>query len=349
MKKLIFLLFLLIIPINVYAIDLNSKSIIAMDVDSSRVFYEKNADEKRLIASTTKIMTAILAIESGKLDNIVTVGEEVLDIYGSNIYISYKEKMLLIDLVYGLMLRSGNDAAIVIASYIGGTEEKFVQMMNKKAQELGMVNTIFQNSHGLDENTKNISTARDMAILTSYAAKNKTYLKISSTKSYICESDIKTYSWRNRNKLLFSYNYITSGKTGSTPSAGKVLSTTASNNNLNIAIFSFNYGYDYDLHKVLFEDIFNDYKKYPIVDKNKFSIDYNSQKLYVKNSFFYPLKEKEIDKITTKVVLSKTANKNKKIGEMYIYLEDNFLHKESIYINENISIWRKIINKFLKE
>ena len=109
-------------------------------------------------------MTAILALESGKLNQEVTVGEEVLTMYGSNIYIDLDEKMTLLDLVYGLMLRSGNDASVVIAKYVGGTIENFVTMMNNKAQEIGMKNTVFNNPHGLDEETQNKSTAYDMAL-----------------------------------------------------------------------------------------------------------------------------------------------------------------------------------------
>ena len=155
-----------------------------MDMDSNRILYEKNIDEQRLIASITKIMTAIIAIESGKLDEKVTVGDEVLKMYGSNIYIEVGEEITLRDLVYGLMLRSGNDAAVVIATYISGDEIKFVEKMNEKAKEVGMKNTIFNNCHGLDENTQNKSTAYDMALLSSYAFKNPIYRKVVGTKKY---------------------------------------------------------------------------------------------------------------------------------------------------------------------
>ena len=119
------------------------------------LFIEKNSNEKRLIASTTKIMTALLAIENDNLEDLVEAKEEILTIYGSNVYLEYHEHMLLLDLVYGLILRSGNDAAVTIANYIGGSEENFVNMMNEKAKILGMTNTIYENPHGLDEQTQN--------------------------------------------------------------------------------------------------------------------------------------------------------------------------------------------------
>ena len=148
MKKflLIIIISTIFYPFTVLATD-TSKSSIVMDIDSNRVLYEKNANEKRLIASTTKIMTALLALESNKMDNLVEAKEEILKMYGTSIYLSLHEKMKLRDLVYGLMLRSGNDAAIVIATYLSGSEEEFVKKMNKKAKEIGMVNTTFQNAH----------------------------------------------------------------------------------------------------------------------------------------------------------------------------------------------------------
>ena len=152
-----------------------------MDLDSGRILYENNPNRKMLIASITKIMTAIVAIENGDLTKEITVGDEVLSMYGTNIYVEVGEKMKLRDLLYGLLLRSGNDASVVIAKAVGGSEEKFVELMNKKAKEIGMKNTIFRNPHGLDEETENYSTAYDMALLSRYAYKNKTYRNIVST------------------------------------------------------------------------------------------------------------------------------------------------------------------------
>ena len=173
MKKFLLILSLLtiIFPLWTEASD-TAKSSIVMDIDSGRVLYEKNANEKRLIASTTKIMTALLALESGKLNEMVEAKEEILKMYGTSIYLSLHEKMRLEDLIYGLLLRSGNDAAVVIATYLSGSEETFVKEMNKKAKEIGMLNTTFQNAHGLDEETQNYSTAHDMALLSSYVYKN---------------------------------------------------------------------------------------------------------------------------------------------------------------------------------
>ena len=149
MKKLLVLFLIFLIPITVNADD-TAKSSIVMDLDSGRVLYENNADEERLIASITKIMTCIIAIEEGDLDKEVEASDEILKMYGTSIYLEVGEKMKLRDLLYGLMLRSGNDASVVIAKEIAGTEEKFVELMNEKAKEIGMTNTTFSNPHGLD-------------------------------------------------------------------------------------------------------------------------------------------------------------------------------------------------------
>ena len=305
-----------------------------MDLDSGRILYEKNANQKRLIASITKIMTAIVAIEEGDLTEKITVGEEVLSMYGTNIYVEVGEKMKLRDLLYGLLLRSGNDASVVIAKAIAGSEEKFVNLMNKKAQEIGMKNTIFKNPHGLDEETENYSTAYDMALLSKYAYKNKTYRNIVSTDKYEVSTKKKTYLWYNRNKLLTTYEYCTGGKNGYTPRAGKTLVTTASKNGLNLTIVTLSDGDIYNNHIDLYEDFFSKYKRYKIIDKNKFRIDkeFVDEDVYLEDSFYYPLTSNEVNDIKTVVhFLDDSATdeigtieiflSNQKIGELPIYLK----------------------------
>ena len=180
-KYLTFLISLIFfLPYNVFA-DTAASSII-MDIDSGRILYEKNAHEKQLIASTTKIMTAIITLENANLDEKVEAGEEILKVDGTNIYVQVGEELSIKDLLYGLMLRSGNDAATVLSHHIFEKEEIFIEKMNEKAQELGMTNTIFKNPHGLDDNTMNYSTAYDMALLANYAYQNETYKEIVKTK-----------------------------------------------------------------------------------------------------------------------------------------------------------------------
>ena len=333
MKKIIkiALILILFIPIKIKAVNLTTDSLIAQDINSGRVFYKKNESSKRLIASTTKIMTAILAIENSNLTDLIEAKEEILKMYGSNIYLEKNEKMLMIDLIYGLMMRSGNDAAVVIAKNVGGTEEKFVKMMNKKAKEIGMTNTLFSNPTGLDDDTKNYSTAEDLAKLYSYAYKNDIFKKISGTNHYRTKSDLKSYDWYNRNKILSLYDKATGGKTGYTPSAKRILVTSASNDDLDITIASFNSIYDYDLHINLYEDIFNNYKNYLLLDKDNFIYKNNlkNENLYIKNSFYYPLTEEEKENISYNLVITNT--KKDETGKVEVLLNNKVIKEEKIY------------------
>ena len=342
-------LFLLLCTITpVYASD-TSRSSIVMDLDSGRILYSKNAKEKRLIASTTKILTAIVVLENSELNKEVEIGEEILTMYGTNIYIEVGEKLKIKDLLYGLLLRSGNDAAVALAVAVSGTEEEFVKLMNEKAQEIPMKNSSFANPHGLDEETKNYSTAYDMALLSKYAYQNKTYRKIVKTKEYTLETGEKTYLWYNRNKLLNSYEFCTGGKNGYTPAAGKTLVTTASKNGLNLTIVTLDDGNEYETHEELYESIFNQYQTYQIIDKNNFAIDkqFYDGTPYIKKSFSYPLTEEEKEQVKTVVKI--TNSKTNKVGEILIYLENEKIGEIPIYNKaekEKESFFTKIKNLF---
>ena len=169
-----------------------ASSSIVMDLDTGRVLYQKNSKEKRLIASTTKILTAIVTLENADIEKEVTIGDEVLKMYGTNIYIEVGEKMKIKDLLYGLLLRSGNDAAVALAVAVSGSEEDFVRLMNEKAQKIGMKDSIFENPHGLDDDTKNYSTAYDMALLSRYAYQIRLTGKLFLPKSIQLRLKIKT-------------------------------------------------------------------------------------------------------------------------------------------------------------
>ncbi|ASK63300.1 D-alanyl-D-alanine carboxypeptidase [Virgibacillus phasianinus] len=205
---------------------------VLINESTGEVLFEKNAHEKEKIASITKIMTAIIAIESGKMNETVTASKRAVYTEGSSIYLEQGEKMKLKDLVYGLMLRSGNDAAVAISEYVGGSVEGFVYLMNKKARWIGMTNTHFENPSGLDGEA-HYSTAYDMALLMQYAMDNKVFEKITKTEMYKSES--REYAWKNKNKLLTTYyEYCTGGKTGYTKAAGRTLVSTATKNGVDL-------------------------------------------------------------------------------------------------------------------
>lgn len=351
MKRLITILFLISISLlinktDVYAASLNTETLVAKDMQSGRIFYEKDKDKKRLIASTTKVTTAITAIENARLENVVEVGEEVLPMYGSNIYLEKGENILFLDLLYGLMLRSGNDASVTIAVNTAKTEENFIKMMNDLAKKLNMTNTTYENPHGLDDDTKNYSTVNDLATVYSYAYQNKTFREIVKKKTYKTESNKKSYYWVNRCKLLKMYDKATGCKTGYTPSAKRGLVSSASNNGLDVVIASFNSIYDYDLHRKLYEDIFANYKPHTIINKATFKIkEIEGSTAYIKNSIIYPLTKDEENKITKKLELNKTKNfkNDEEIGKIHVLLNDEIIKTEPIYVKtKNISLFQKI-------
>lgn len=341
-KYLLFVLCLLIvIPSNIRAIETSATSAILMDIDSKRILYAKDIHNTRSVASISKIMTAIVAIENADVKSKVTVGEEINKAYGSGIYIKVGEVLTLEDLLYGLMLRSGNDAALAIANYVGGSVEKFVEMMNETAVKIGMKDSTFRNPHGLDqEDGGNLSSAYDMAILTAYAMQNETYKKIVSTKNYTLKTNMNTYSWTNKNKLLRTYEYTTGGKTGFTEIARRTLVSTASKNNMNLVVVTLNDGNDFSDHKDLFEYGFENYISYNILKKGTIQIYddeyYEKYNLYIKNDFNYLLSADENQSILLEFNLEKDRNikDGDKVGEVNVLLGDQKIHTQDIFVEQ---------------
>lgn len=355
MKKIIIVFLILMIPINTSAYQTSATSSILMDTDNKRIIYESNSRDIRSIASISKIMTAIVAIESNKLNDKITISDEISTAYGSGIYIKQGEELTLKDLVYGLMLRSGNDAALAIAHYVGNGVENFVEMMNDKAKEIGMKDTTFNNPSGLDQEKGNYSTAYDMAILTSYAMQNATYRKITGTKKYKLKTNLNYYDWTNKNKLLTSYKYATGGKTGFTEKARRTLVTTASKDNINLVAVTLNDGNDFLDHQNLFEEAFNEYTNYTILKKGNINITdekyYKKHELYIKNDFNYILTDNEKDSVILKFELEKKYDykNNDKIGRVIVKIGEQKIYEESIFIRLNktkISIWEFIARWF---
>lgn len=341
-------------PKNVLA--LSARNIIAMDMDTNRVLYEKDAYSEHLIASISKIMTAVVALELADIESDVTTTDTILKAFGSAIYIEIGETMKLKDLLYGLMLRSGNDAALAIAEFVGGDVDKFVSLMNQKAKEIGMEHTTFLNPHGLEnkDGIGNTSTAYDMALLSSYAMKNETYKQIVSTKNYVAKSDKKTYSWANKNKMLTLYEYTTGGKTGFTEKARRTLVSTATKDYKNITIVSLNDPEDWLDHKYLYETLFKEYEAVKVVDKNNFTIEnenyYKNTSLYIKEDIYVMLKENEKKDVSFDINLQKLNDyKNGDVvGTIKIKLKENILREENIYIEKPEEIPSKKQNFFQK-
>ena len=336
-KVLLFSLLFFIFVGNVNASTSTAHSYVLMDMTTGRVLSGKNYNTPYLIASITKIMTCVLAVESGKLDEVVVVDDIVKEAYGSGIYIEVGEELTLRDLLYGLMLRSGNDAALMVAKYVGGDVETFVNMMNNKAKTIGMTNTVFNNPSGLDNtDAGNYSTSYDMALLTRYAMQYEEYQEIVKTKVYKLKTNKKSYIWHNKNKLL-QYDYITGGKTGYTEKAKRTLVSTASHNNIDLIVVTIKDSDDWNTHKTLYETTFDQYDSYRVLNKKNFDVvgdTFYQGDFYIKNDVYIPLKAGEGTNLIGKIKLnaSDDYSNNDKVGEYQIYLDDKFLYKEDIYI-----------------
>lgn len=213
---------------------ISAQTAILIEANSGETLYEKNPDQKSYPASITKIMTALLAIENGDLDKKVKVSKNAAGVEGSSIYLEAGEKIKLRDLVYGLMLRSGNDAAIAISEAIGGSKENFVLMMNKKARELGACNTHFANPNGLHD-PDHYTTARDMALISMAAMKNPEFKKVAATKSWITDRGEGKYNYfYNKNKVVYQYEGGTGIKIGYTKAAGRTLVASSERNGMEL-------------------------------------------------------------------------------------------------------------------
>ncbi len=227
MKKTISFILTMIVVLNTtiftYASEeptVHADGAILIDYKTGRVLYEKNADKPLAMASTTKIMTLILAIESGRLDETVTVSKNASRAPKVRLNLSEGEEVRLGDLLYPLMLESSNDCAVAIAEHLGGSVEGFSKMMNDKALELGCKDTVFETPNGLDKGNHH-STARDMAIITQYCLGNDEFVRYINTPSKTIKTSKSTYTVNNKNRLLSTYDGANGVKTGYTNKAGQ--------------------------------------------------------------------------------------------------------------------------------
>ncbi|MBD3858700.1 D-alanyl-D-alanine carboxypeptidase [Bacillus sp. 28A-2] len=342
----VLLLFTLLLPFSSHAkadtsLSVSARSAILIDGQSGRVLFGKDEHEKRRIASITKIMTAVLAIESGKMKDTVKVSKRAIQAEGSSIYLKEGQKVSLEDLTYGLMLRSGNDAAVAIAEHVGGSLEGFIFMMNQKASELGMENTNFQNPHGLDDHKNHYSSAYDMAILTKYAMEHKQYQKIAGTTFYKAKT-MEGY-WKNKNKLLTGlYPYSTGGKTGYTKLAKRTLVSTAAKGDAALIAVTINAPDDWKDHISMFEYAFDHYKTYVLAEKGRLASlkgTFYEKKAFIKRDVDYFLNEdeKKLVEIETEMLTpEKKWKKNAEaipdvVGKMTFLLDGQVIEQVPIF------------------
>ncbi len=236
-----------------------------MDADTYEVLYQKNADEQRSIASTTKILPSIIACESGRLSETVTVTWDMVNTHGSLLGLREGDQITLYDLVAGMLLPSGNDAANAAAIFLAGSLEDFSALMNEKARSLGMEASYFVTPSGLDEGDHH-STARDMALLTAYAVKNSDFAEIFAMSSYEVTINGEKQTIYNHNRLLQELEGCTGGKTGFTDKAGRCLVSTAQRNGNTLVCVTLGAPDDWNDHKKLYEECFAKYESCTFTD-----------------------------------------------------------------------------------
>lgn len=298
---LIFSLFFVLFQNHVYA-----DYIVMVD---GEIVYEENSHHVQSVASISKVMTALVALENSDIQEIVQIDQKATEQIGSSLYMHINERYTLLSLIYGLILRSGNDAAYAIANHVGGNQENFVRMMNEKAKQLGMKNTTFSNPSGLDEfDSGNQSTVYDMALCMQAAMKNEIFRIITNTKQYKAENN---RVWINKNRLLREYKYCNGGKTGYTTQSGKTLITSANKDGMESIVVSFRESDYFMLHKKYHEEVNEKYKTILLIQKGEYKI--KDKKIIIEEDIKTLLyKDQELD-VETKLI------------DNYIYIQYNRL------------------------
>lgn len=335
------------------SISTHARAAALIDVESGRILYSSRGDEPMLIASLTKIMTALVAIENGDLASMVKVSKNAFAKEGSSIYLKQGEEMTLENMLYGLMLRSGNDAATAIAEHIGGSEEGFVYMMNAKAEELRLTNTHFANPHGLDAEG-HYSSANDLAVLTAYALHNPVFKQIVKTEEKTADNPNEKwdYKWRNKNKMLYLYEGADGVKTGYTKKALRCLVSSATRNGQQLVAVTINDGDDWNDHASLLNFGFNHFPLKTLIERGDKVEGYS---FVASKDFAYPFGQGEQERLVTKLVLnqdnealrkeSRSSNfglqgalvlqlGGKEIGRVPVYTPEQLPPEQSVYIKK---------------
>ena len=316
---------------------------ILIERDSKRVLYEANAHEKRGIASTTKILTAICAIENSKPDREVIVTDEMVGVEGSSIYLKAGEKLTVEELLYGLMLRSGNDAAVALAVAVSGSIEKFAELMNSTAEKIGAKESHFVNPHGLDD-PDHYSTAYDLAIITAYALRNPLFAKIVDTERINVSNDFYDYDrvLLNKNKLLKKAEEYDGVKTGYTKKCGRCLVASKSVDGMQLIAVVLNCGPMFERCEELLGGGFDKYSNVKILDS---SLEYGVAEVplkkkitlpvSVKQDVYYPLTEEERAEISYSVENFKAGSDldfNERAGKIDVYLKKDLIYSAESFI-----------------
>lgn len=362
MKKVVLFVTLLLISFNVGALELNSKNAVLYNLNENKIIYEENKDEITSIASLTKIMTTLVAIENitnwnEKVTLNYKVFEGLAEANAAVIGLRIGQTVTYNDLIYGMFLASGADATRAIAMSISGSEEKFVELMNKKATELGMKNTSFKNTTGLEANGQ-YSTVNDVAILLSKALENKKFEEVFTANSYtFSDNSMTVYSTLRKTASYYGFDvsYIEGAKTGYTLIAGRCLASIAydKENDIRYLLVTTKAPTDKAYYHVkdavtTYNYYFENYKYHNLVDKNEVVLTLPTKygkvdhvdikaldeiKYYLNNTF----KKEDVKlKYTGENIITTKMNKGNKLGSIEVIYNDEVLNKFDVYLPEKV-------------
>lgn len=326
----------------------SAKSAFLMEANTGRILYSKNAEQELPMASTTKIVTAITVLENCKdLDTPIKIDRRAVGVSGTSIYLQADEELTVRELLYGLMLRSGNDASVALAYAVGGSVEDFCEMMNALAKKIGAENSHFVNPHGLDAK-EHYTTAHDLAVITAYALENEDFKQIVSTKTItICKDKENVRYLMNKNKLLSKLDGCIGVKTGFTDNAGRCLVSACERSGLRIVSVVFNCGPMFEESEKMFELAFEKFKMVELLPAYNYvkSAEVNNGEdayvgLYSKKSFALPLSQAEESNVNIVYDAPDTLEaplvKDEEVGKVEIYYGNHLLFSEKIYTIEEV-------------
>ncbi len=319
----------------------SSTSEIVMELNSNRVLYEHNIHSKKFMASTTKILTALVVINNMNMSDIITVTSKTIGVEGSSIYLEEGEKLTVKELLYGLMLRSGNDCAETLAVSCAGSIEAFAKLMNECARDIGAKNSNFVNPHGLHDDN-HYTTAYDLALISCEAMKNDTFREIVGTKSVDISFSTRDYNRHlvNKNKMLKEFEGSTGIKTGFTKKAGRCLVSSCYRDGMELICVVLNSPQMFSRSKELLSGSFDKYNNYFLVESDNiigFTSDNSRENipLYIKNDIYLPLTEAEYKSL--RIVydypdkLDKELKSDDCVGFIRFFIENNLIFSEKIY------------------
>ncbi len=327
-------------PLPVEAV--SARKAVLLDAQTGRVLFSRCPNDRSLIASTTKIMTALVVCEQCNVLDRVRIPKEAVGIEGSSMYLQEGEVLTVQELLYGMMLHSGNDAAVALAIYCGGTVEGFAELMNDKARKLGLQNSHFVNPHGLDA-PEHFSTAYDLAVLAAAAMENPIFATTVSAKTVT----VGQRQLRNHNKLLWQVEGADGVKTGFTKAAGRILVSSASRQGRRLVCVTIDDGNDWADHKKLLDEGFGRYQMYKLISAGQVmgSIpvaggDTDSVQLIADSDFFFPLaqEEKPEFRLSLKSFVYAPVAQGADAGYAYVCLEGRAVGKVSLSFDATVEM-----------